>query len=110
MNASDSMRDQLCKAIRSRLLLRVRYHDRLRIIEPHLLGEYADGRTFLTLWLVRCEDDKPSREGWQNYAVPDIGRLEQLDETFSTRDSFNPAADARVGRILCAVPVLRMAD
>jgi len=100
---------QICEAIRSTHSLRVRYHDKTRVLEPYLLGEYADKRTFLLAWMVRCEDDPHKPSGWQHYLVSEIHLLEVLDERFGgDRTGYNPVSDTRVRRIVCSVSALRI--
>lgn len=104
---ADFTRD-ICEAVEGRRLLRVRYKDRTRILEPYLIGEYADARRFVLAWLVRCEDDPARTPGWQHYLVAQMQALEVLHEKFDgERDGYNPVSDSRVHHVLCSVPALR---
>jgi WYL domain len=101
--------DTICAAINAKQLLRVRYHDKVRLLEPYLLGEYSDNRPFLLAWMTRCEDDAAKVPGWQHYLVSQIGSLEILAQTFDgARTGYNPAGDGRILRILCSVPALKL--
>lgn len=99
----------ICLAINAKQVLRVRYHDKVRLVEPYLLGEYADNRPFLLAWMTQCEDDPAKEPGWQHYLVSQIGSLEVLPQTFDgVRADYNPAGDTRISRILCSIPALRL--
>jgi hypothetical protein len=101
--------DTICAAISAKQLLRVRYHDKVRLLEPYLLGEYSDNRQFLLAWMARCEDTDKA-PGWQHYLVSQLGTLEVLGQTFDgARVDYNPAGDTRIRRILCSIPVLKLA-
>jgi hypothetical protein len=47
----------IVEAIKAMHALRVRYHNKTRVLEPYLLGEYADERRFLLAWMVRCDEE-----------------------------------------------------
>jgi len=99
---------EICAAVETRRLLRVRYKDRTRILEPYLLGEYADARRFVLAWMLLCEDDPAKAPGWQHYLLAQMQALEVLGETFDgERGGYNPVSDSRVKRVLCSVPALR---
>ena len=101
--------DTICAAINAKQVLRVRYHDKLRLLEPYLLGEYSDNRPFLLAWMAQCEDDAAKAPGWQHYLVSQIGSLEVLAQTFDgARAGYNPAGDTRIRRILCSIPALKL--
>lgn len=104
------MKDRICDAIRAKRVLRVRYHDSTRLLEPYLLGEYADGRPVLLVWMVRSEDDPTKQSGWQHYLVSSMQSLEVSEETFDgRRPDYNPIGDGRVQRVICAVSALKLA-
>ena len=101
--------ETICAAINAKQVLRVRYHDKVRLLEPYLLGEYSDNRPSLLAWMAQCEDDPAKEPGWQHYLVLQIGSLEVLTQSFDgTRAGYNPAGDARIRRILCSVSALRL--
>ena len=104
------MLDIICAAINAKQVLRVRYHTKVRLLEPYLLGEYSDNRPFLLAWMAECEDDTAKAPGWQHYLVSQIGLLEVLAQTFDgARADYNPAGDTRIRRILCSIPALKLA-
>ncbi len=104
------MLDTICASIKAKQVLRVRYHDKLRLLEPYLLGEYSDNRRFLLAWMAQCEDDPAKAPGWQHYLVSQIGSLEVLAQAFDgARAGYNPAGDTRIHRILCSIPALKLA-
>lgn len=103
------MQNRICEAINGRRVLRIRYHDKVRLLEPHLLGEYSNGQPFLLAWLVRCEDDEAKPPGWQHYLVSQIQSLEVLPQSFERpRPDYNPAADNRISRIYCSLSALKL--
>lgn len=100
---------RICEAINGMRLLRVRYHDRTRTLEPYLLGEYSDARRFLLAWLVRCDEEPQKPSGWQHYLLSEMQTVDVLPESFSgTRADYNPVSDDRVRRTICAVPALKV--
>jgi hypothetical protein len=99
----------ICTAINSKQVLRVRYHEKVRLLEPYLLGEYSDNRPFLLAWMAHCEDNAAKAPGWQHYLVSQIGSLEVLAQTFDgARADYNPAGDKRIRRIHCSPPALKL--
>lgn len=108
-HAPSEFAERICEAISAKRLLKLRYHGKTRILEPYLLAEYADNRAFLLAWLVRCEEDATKPPGWQHYLLSQVESLEVLEESFDgTRADYNPAGDARIRRIQCSIPTLRL--
>ena len=89
--------------------LRVRYHNKTRVLEPYLLGEYADERRFLLAWMVRCVEEPQKAPGWQHYLLSEMESVAALPDTFDgNRTGYNPVSDSRVRRSICAIPVLKI--
>jgi hypothetical protein len=84
-------RELICDAIQGRRLLEFRYKDeQMRVIEPHQIGETADGHELVLGWLVRGQADQT---GWRLYRTADVTDLRALDENFvEPRPGFNPSA------------------
>lgn len=84
-------RELICDAIQGRRLLEFRYKDeQIRVIEPHQIGETADGHELVLGWLVRGQADQT---GWRLYRTADVSDLRALDEQFvEPRPGFNPSA------------------
>ena len=98
---------RICEAIKARRRLRLRYKDKTRVLEPYLLGEYADTRQLVLAWQIRCEEEPTKPPGWQHYLVAQIQALELLEEPFDgQRAGYNPVGDSRVQRVLCSLSAL----
>jgi hypothetical protein len=95
----------IAAAIKSMRLLGVRYHDKARVLEPYLLGTYADERQFLLAWMVHCVEDPEKSPGWQHYLLSGMQSVEVLPGNFDgTRPGYNPVSDSRVRHVIAAVP------
>jgi hypothetical protein len=89
--------------------LRVHYHGKTRVLEPYLLGMYADQRAFLLAWMLRCEGEPQKPSMWQHYLLSDIASVELLADKFDgARAGYNPTSDHRVRHIVCAVPARKI--
>jgi GH35 family endo-1,4-beta-xylanase len=100
-----SRRDRICSAIETRHLLRFVYSDdRIRVVEPHLVGENTAHNDTLVAWLVRGEVvDAGYAPGWRSYLLRGISSLEVLDEAFHhARATYRPN-DSRMLQIYCSI-------
>src|SRR5438270_5751719 len=97
----------IVESIKTMHALRVRYHNKTRVLEPYLLDEYADERRFLLAWMVRCEEEPQKSAGWQHYLLSEMQAVDVLPDRFDgTRAGYNPVSDDRVRRTIRAVPAL----
>ena len=74
--------DDLINAIGTRRLVRFRYHDCERLVEPHDLG-IAGGVEQLLAYQIGGESRSGSLPEWRRFDVRDIGDLRILKETFA---------------------------
>lgn len=95
------MKDIICEAIKTKKLLQFRYDNRIRVVEPHLLGRNSAGHDALSAYLVRGYTESDSRPFWRLYLVLEMKGLSVLDESFAEpRKGYNPK-DKRMVRIYC---------
>lgn len=86
-------RELICDAIQGKRLLEFRYKDeQLRVVEPHQVGETADGHELILGWLVRMQTGS-DQNGWRLFRTAEVRDLRVLEERFADpRPDFNPAA------------------
>jgi len=95
------MKDIICDAIKNKKLLQFRYDDRVRVVEPHLLGRNTAEHDVLSAYLVRGYTESDARPLWRLYLMREMKQLSVLDESFSEpRKDYNPK-DQRMERIYC---------
>jgi hypothetical protein len=80
--------------------------ERIRVVEPHLVGENTAHHDTLVAWLVRGEVvDAGYAPGWRSYLLNGIRSIELLDETFHhARAAYDPN-DSRMLQVYCALPL-----
>jgi hypothetical protein len=101
--ASD--RDRICSAIETRHLVQFMYSDeRIRVVEPHLVGQNTAHHDTLVAWLVRGEVvDAGYAAGWRSYLLSGIRSIAVLDETFHhARPAYAPN-DSRMLQVYCSL-------
>lgn len=103
-----SARDRICSAIETHHLLRFMYSDeRIRVVEPHLVGENTAHHDTLVAWLVRGEVvDAGYAPGWRSYLLRGIRSIELLDETFHYGRPGYDSSDSRMLHVYCALPLI----
>ena len=77
-------------ALRERRLLEFTYHDHVRRVEPHALGQLRDGARVLLAWQVAGGSRSEPPPGWRNFLVADIRGLALTRENFSPRADYRP--------------------
>jgi hypothetical protein len=101
-------RDRVCDAISRKHLLRFRYaDDKIRIVEPHLVGENAANHDTLLAWVLRSETiDASNPACWRNYLLKEMHSVEILLDTFNgPRPDYNPN-DRRLVKVYCSLPLI----
>ncbi len=93
----------ICEAIRAKRLLMFGYGGLVRVVEPHLYGVNTAGHEALSAWLRAGYSRSDPEGGWRTYLVPEMHRVQVLDETFAGhRPGYNPS-DERMVRIFCGL-------
>ncbi len=83
--------EQLIRAaLRERRLLEFRYHDHVRRVEPHALGQLRDGVRVLLAWQVAGGSRSEPPPGWRNFLLTDIKDLQAAAEQFTPRADYRP--------------------
>lgn len=80
-NIDPAVHQLILTAIHERRLLRFRYHDKVRIVEPQDYG-IQKGTTYLFTYQTAGESGSSPLPDWRKFAVLSISGLELLDETF----------------------------
>ena len=97
------MDSTICEAIRARKLLMFGYAERVRVVEPHLYGVNTAGNEALSAWLRAGYSRSDPGGGWRTYLVPEMYRVQVLDEVFDgPRPGYNPR-DERMVRVFCGL-------
>ena len=97
------MNDVLCDAICAQRILRFQYDGKVRVVEPHLVGETSSGHDVLFGW---CRNAKAEELGdWRTFVLALISALEVLADTFPhPRPHYNPTGDKNLSKVYCALP------
>jgi hypothetical protein len=95
------MKDRICEAIALKKRIQFRYEERIRVVEPHLLGRNAAEHDALSGYLARGYSESDHKPYWRLYLLRGIEQLVILDETFpGPRKGYNPK-DKRMVKIYC---------
>jgi predicted DNA-binding transcriptional regulator YafY len=100
----DAMSDEsdLTTAIHGKRLIRFRYRDHERIVEPYAFG--ADDGSFPILRAYQTGGTSGSRDhGWKLFRVDEIKALEVLEETFDTPRTGYMRNDPTMTKIYCEI-------
>jgi hypothetical protein len=93
----------ICDAIRRRVLLEFRYHDRLRVVAPYCHGVSTRGVDVLRAIQVRGASSSGGLGFGKLWLVPEMVGLRVLEEPFVPNDpNYNPN-DSAMARIHCRV-------
>ncbi|MDQ5981080.1 MAG: hypothetical protein QG602_4058 [Verrucomicrobiota bacterium] len=77
-------------ALRERRLLEFTYHDHVRRVEPHALGQLRDGARVLLAWQIAGGSRSEPPPGWRNFLLADIRALTVSKEEFAPRSDYRP--------------------
>jgi predicted DNA-binding transcriptional regulator YafY len=108
--------DTLCPAIKEKKLIKFWYKDETeskigwRKIEPHQIGKLKKGKSkkehiILTGWFHPSQEQvwEGWDEGWKNYILERISKIEILNQTYiTTRPGYNPKDEKRMSIVYCA--------
>lgn len=81
-------------AIRDRRVLRFRYQDLLREVEPHAIGTVTGGRVALLAWQASGGSRSEPPPGWRTFIVADIRQLRVLKKAFKVRPEYRSGGGA----------------
>ncbi|WP_345244958.1 WYL domain-containing protein [Nibrella saemangeumensis] len=86
----------LCQAIQQRQVIRIRYNNKWRTVEPYLVGRHNDtDKPTLRAYYVDApfEDQSSQRQHWRLFTVAKIEAIEQTTSTFRIRADYDPVDD-----------------
>ncbi len=78
------------RALAERRLLEFSYHDHVRRVEPHALGQLRDGARVLLAWQVAGGSRSEPPPGWRNFLLADIKALVITEVKFAPRTDYRP--------------------
>lgn len=91
--------EMLRQAVRGKNRVEFMYENKVKVVEPHLVGHNMRGHLILNAWFVRG-DAKFGEEGWCDYMMSDISNLKILPECFpQPRYGYNPMNDRKYANI-----------
>lgn len=97
----DTTQNVICSAINNKRLVQFTYRERIRVVEPYLLGRNTARHLVLSAYLVRGYSASERQPYWREYLIGSIKNLAVLDDKFSApRKGYN-ANDPGMTEILC---------
>jgi hypothetical protein len=96
------MQRVICQAIRERRLLEVVYHDRARVIAPHVYGVDTTGDELLSGYQISGDSRGGQPTGWKSLKIAQVSKLELTALHFHPRQEYRHNDRALV-RIFCQV-------
>ncbi len=97
------VRERLCEAIRSRQVVRFRYHAGLRTVEPYRYGRSVMGHDLLRAFQRHGQSKSGESVGWKTFRVSEIEQLQLIGEHFeSARPSYS-RGESGMTEIYCQV-------
>jgi len=97
------MRELICEAIRRKKLLKFRYGNSTRVVEPHTLGQDSSAHDILSAYLVRGYSESQKEPYWRFFRLSNVTLMAMLDERFpGPREGYNPK-DPRLPKVYCSL-------
>ena len=98
------MSEQICDAIRQKKVIEFQYKDRIRIVEPYLIGVHKDtGNELLNAFQIDGDSESGNLPDWRLFKTDRINCLKVLDRPFDgKREEYN-SQDSRMADIICSV-------
>ncbi|WP_345271123.1 WYL domain-containing protein [Nibrella viscosa] len=87
---------QLCLAIQRRQVIRIRYNNKWRTVEPYLVGRHndTDNPTLRAYYVdAPLEGQPPQRQHWRLFTIEKIEEVAQTTSTFRIRADYDPVDD-----------------
>ena len=96
---SNTMLEELSKAIGARLFIQFNYNSQLYLVEPHLLGQNQQKEDCLCGWSTEIASNPGSKVGWHCFMLEKIQSLKILEKRFyRIRPEYDPY-DSTMSRI-----------
>jgi hypothetical protein len=96
------MQRVICQAIKERRLLEVVYHDRARLIAPHVYGVDTTGDELLSGYQISGDSRGGQTRGWKSLKMAQVSKLKLTTLHFHPRPEY-AHNDRAFARILCQV-------
>lgn len=94
------MENIIGSAIMNMNRLKIKYHGKLRIIEPHAYGLGKNGAPKLRAFQVSGFSKSGESEAWKLFNCENINSILELDEQFQIRPGYNPKGDSQIPKII----------
>jgi hypothetical protein len=93
--------EQLCSAIRNKLVVEFTYDRQSRVVQPHIVWRDKSGGTIVECWQTGGYTSRGAIPCWSRYSVERIAQVHVTGDRFSApQPKFN--AD-RPGDIICSL-------
>jgi hypothetical protein len=79
------MNQMICRAIREKRIVELRYHSYSRFVEPYAYGRGRDGEGLLRCYQLSGGSESGERFGWKLLKTAEIFTLQLTDSHFSRR-------------------------
>jgi hypothetical protein len=82
------MNQMICRAIREKRIIELRYHGYSRIVEPYVYGRGRDGGGLLRCYQLSGGSESGERIGWKLLKTAEIFALQLPDLYFISRPEY----------------------
>ncbi|HOB73186.1 MAG TPA: hypothetical protein PKG54_01545 [Phycisphaerae bacterium] len=100
---SPDIREKLCEAIRHGCVVKFRYHDGLRLVEPYRYGRSVMGHELLRGFQRGGASKSGEAVGWKTFRVSEIDELTLTDQHFGTARSGYSGGESIMSEVYCQV-------
>ena len=93
----------ICDAVNNKQIIRFNYEGRIRIVEPHLVGQKSNNDIQLSAYQVGGTSESRKRPPWRYYDLSGMTRLTLTGDTFDhPRPGYN-RNDKNMTHIYCRI-------
>lgn len=96
------MNELICRAIKERRLLELRYHDHKRVVAPHVYGIDTTGDELLSGYQTWGGSEGGEAAGWKSFKVESLSDLKLTGRKFGPRPEYRQG-DRAMQKIFCQV-------
>ena len=104
--APEKTKDEICRAIAERKVIRFRYKEKERVVEPYICG-LSFANKYVLLGFQTGGHSSTHKFGWKLFELLNIMNLEITETEFSgyggERARYNPI-DRRIKKTFCCIP------
>ncbi|MCK9399181.1 MAG: WYL domain-containing protein [Bacteroidales bacterium] len=93
------MKNEICKAIRNKKIIKFLYDGESRTVEPHCYGLTTKGNEAIRAYQIAGYSSS-GKMGWKLYDLSKAGNIQVLDESFDIRNDYKKG-DKGMSEIYC---------